>query len=425
MRQKTFWIAASCVLAMLGLRPIFSSGAAPASTEKVIYAFTGGADGGEPMSNLTLDAAGNLYGTTSGGGTGACNSGCGTVFELKRTKDGWREQVLYNFVWGKDGAGPEAGVIFDKAGTLYGTTISGGSNGWGTVFKLAPDSHGAWTESILYSFANNTDGANPQADLTFDAEGNLYGTTFAFDGYGSVFELIRQANGSWAEKTIHTFTGAPDGTNPSSAVILDSVGSVYGMTEFGGTGKCLYMEFKPGCGVVYKLSPTSDGKWTETVIYDFVRGGGSAVNPSAGLIFDSVGHLFGTTLQGGEGLGTVFDLTQSQRVWQQNVLYRFYGNPDGMQPVGKLEMNANGALFGVTSSGGNNRLGTIFELTRSTPHAWKDRVLHSFGGDIDGRNPTAGLVSDSLNHLYGTASAGGGLGCLAGEGCGIVYEITP
>jgi uncharacterized repeat protein (TIGR03803 family) len=135
MRQKTFWIAASCVLAMLGLRPIFSSGAAPASTEKVIYAFTGGADGGEPMSNLTLDAAGNLYGTTSGGGTGACNSGCGTVFELKRTQDGWKEEVLHHFV-GTDGESPGAGVIFDKAGNLYGTTTSGGSNGGGTVFKL-------------------------------------------------------------------------------------------------------------------------------------------------------------------------------------------------------------------------------------------------------------------------------------------------
>jgi uncharacterized repeat protein (TIGR03803 family) len=422
MRQKTFWIAASCVLAMLGLRPIFSSGAAPTSAYRIIYSFTGGADGGDPMSDLTLDAAGNLYGTTSGGGTGACNSGCGTVFELKRTQDGWKEQVLYSFVGGRDGAGPEAGVILDKAGNLYGTTAGGGDN-WGTVFRLAPDSHRGWTESILYTFTNGNDGANPQADLTFDAEGNLYGTTFAFDGYGSVFDLIRQANGSWAEKTIHTFTGAPDGTNPSSAVILDSVGSVYGMTEFGGTERCLYVEFRPGCGVVYKLTPTSDRNWTESVIYDFVRGGGSAVNPSAGLILDNVGHLFGTTLQGGDGLGTVFGLTQSQKVWQQNVLYRFNGNPDGRLPVGRVEMNAEGALFGATIQGGKNNFGTVFELKRSETNVWKERVLHSFGSAPDGSYPQAGIALDSRGHLYGTTSGGGGTAC--NNGCGTVYEITP
>ncbi len=174
MRQKTLWIVAGCVLAVLGLRPASSFGEAPAGY-KIIYTFTGGSDGGVPFSDLTVDAAGNLYGTTSGGGTGRG----GTVFELHRTKDGWKEEVLYNFgsVQG-DGGYPQGGVIFDKAGDLYGTTAGGGSgNNTGTVFKLSRSSNGHWTEKILYSFTGeNGDGQNPQTDLTFDAHGNLYGT---------------------------------------------------------------------------------------------------------------------------------------------------------------------------------------------------------------------------------------------------------
>lgn len=421
MRRKSFWIAASCILAMLGLRPIFSSGAAPVSTEKVIYAFTGGADGGQPLSDLTLDAAGNLYGTTSLGGS----AGNGTVFELQRSGDGWKEEVLYSFLSGTDGALPEAGVIFDKVGNLYGTTIAGGSNNWGTIFKLAPDSHGGWKESILYSFANSSDGAYPQADLIFDAQGNLYGTTFGFDSYGSVFELMRQLDGSWKESTIHQFAGAPDGGSPSSPVVLDSAGKVYGMTQVGGTGRCEYRPFYLGCGIVYELTPSSGGNWTETVVYDFARGGGFAVTPSSGLMMDSQGRLLGTTLAGGDGLGTVFEVRHLQKSWRQSVLHRFYGNPDGITPVGNVQMDAEGVLFGATSRGGKNKVGTVFELQPSETTDWNERVLHSFQGGIDGAYPQAGVISDSHGHLYGTTSQGGGSGCYNGVGCGTVYEITP
>jgi hypothetical protein len=168
-----------------------------------------------------------------------------------------------------------------------------------------------------------------------------------------------------------------------------------------------------------------DGSWTETVIYNFARGGGFAVNPSSGLILDHPGHLFITTVAGGDGLGTVVELTKSQRGWEQRVLYRFYGSPDGHMP-GKVEINA-GVGFGVTLYGGTDGVGTVFGLEHSALNGWKERVLHSFAGGSDGSGPAAGLVSDSHGHLYGTTLNGGsGTGCGNGEnGCGTVYEITP
>jgi uncharacterized repeat protein (TIGR03803 family) len=426
MRRKGFWIAASCILAMLGLRPIFSSGAAPTSTERIIHEFTGGNDGGYPVSDLTLDAEGNLYGTTAGGGI----YGWGTVFELKRTTDGWKEEVLYNFA-GKssDGGDPEAGVIFDNAGNLYGVTDGQfEGNLTANVFKLTPNS-GGWTESVLYSF--NVAPFGPQNDLVLDAQGNLFGTLSAGGiatgcsvyGCGTVFELMPQSNGSWKETTIYEFPGAPDGAIPSSGVVLDSQRNVWGMTEAGGRGKCEYVPKVAGCGIVYELTPNSDGSWKEAVIYDFARGGGFAVNPSSGLILDGASHLLATTIAGGDGPGTVLELTQSQKGWQQDVLYRFYGDPDGDTPVGRLGINSDGALFGVTFRGGKNA-GTVFELQRSQTNGWKERVLHSFVGGIDGASPQAGLVFDSQGHLYGTTGSGGG-GTVCTGGCGTVYEITP
>jgi uncharacterized repeat protein (TIGR03803 family) len=429
---------------VIGLRPVLSSSAAPASKEKVLYAFTGGADGGQPMSDLTLDAAGNLYGTTSVGGTGtACgSSGCGTVFELQRTKDGWKEQVLYSFAGGTDGIGPEAGVIFDGAGNFYGTTAGGGVGGAGTVFKLAPNSHGGWTESVLFTFPYDwSAGYAPRADLAFDAHGNLFGTASGGgtsnkgvchdNGCGTVFELTPRSDGSWTETTIYGFGGAPDAATPSSAVLLDS-SHLYGTTSYGGAGPCNVdgNRWPPnqGCGTVYKLTHNSAGNWTESVLYSFSRGLGSAVFPSSGLLLDVPGHLLGMSLVGGDGYGAVFELKQLQTKWEQTVLHRFYGNPDGRAAVGRLLMDTRHNVIGVTSYGGAKATlsdgGTVFELHR-TKDGWQERVLHSFaGGDIDGSVPKAGMVVDTQGVLYGTTHQGGGSGC-NGFGCGTVYQITP
>lgn len=429
MRRKSLWIAAGCVLAVVGLRPVFSSSAPPPSNEKVIYSFQAGSDGVYP-SDLTIDSEGNLYGTTSEGGEPTCVyygstwAGCGTVFELKRTADGWKEEILYRFnAKGNNvgGALPAAGVTFDKAGNIYGTTYGNPNEcGQGNVFKLAPDSHGGWTETVLYSFTCEGAGYNPDSDLVFDAQGNLFGTA-----QDAVFELIPQADGTWKEETLHVFNGSPDGAVLSSAVVLDSSGNLWGTSTSGGTGRCQRFVFTPGCGIVYKLTPTSGGKWTETVVYDFARGGGNAVSPSGGFILESAGHLFGTTLAGGDGIGSVFELTQAQKGWKQNVLYRFYGSPDGEFPSGQLEMNSAGAVFGVAPRGGKNGYGILFEVESSKTHGRTEKVLHSFAGGSDGAYPYAGVVSDSHGHLYGTTSVGGTGTACNNYGCGTVYEVTP
>jgi hypothetical protein len=295
---------------------------------------------------------------------------------------------------------------------------------------LSPGSHGGWTESVIYNVTCQSDGCSPQTDLVFDAQGDLFGTTSVGgtvahlcdnNGCGTVFELIPKSDGSWKEATLYEFTGAPDGGQPSSAVVLDSLGNVYGMTELGGTGNCLHIPIYSGCGIVYELTPSSGGGWTETVISDFAPGGGFAVIPSGGFILDKAGHLLGTSLAGGDGLGAVFELKQFQKGWEQKVLYRFYGNPDRKTPVGKVEMNKDGALFGVTSRGGAGKMGTVFELERSPTNGWKERVLHSFAGspDGDGSDPEAGVVSGSGGRLYGTTNTGGT------SKVGAVYEITP
>jgi len=447
MRRNHYWIGGIGTLALLAFLLVISSGAlstneaskAPAAKEKVIYSFQGGSDGALPMSDLVLDSSGNLYGTTSAGGTGVCNNnGCGTVFELKRTSSGWQEQVLHSFQGGIDGEFPQAGVIFDSSGNLYGTTNSGGSNHLGTVFKLAPNGKGGWTESILYSFVAGT---NPASDLVFDANGNLYGTTrlggvngcgTLGGGCGTVFELIRQSNGSWAESTLYQFAGPPgDGALPSSGLALDSAGNLYGLTVAGGPNNC-FLQGYPGCGIVYKLTSDGKGNWTETVLFNFARGNGFAVSPSAGLLVDEDGdRLVGTTLQGGDGAGTIFALKASDTTWKQDVLHRFYESLDGRSPAGQLIKDSQGNLFGATVAGGGATRagfggGMVFELQPNPAGPWKETILYDFTGGTDGSNPEAGLVSDGHGHLYGTTLRGG-TGTCEGEQnfCGTVYEITP
>jgi uncharacterized repeat protein (TIGR03803 family) len=434
MRRKTFWIATSCILAVASLLPVFSSGASPASKEKVLYSFMGGADGLAPVSDLTVDSVGNLYGTTEFGGTG-CSVGCGTVFELKHSQTGWQKQVIYSFTGGSDGSDPQAGVIFDNSGNLYGTTQN-------TVFKLAPNAHGSWTVSIIYDLnCSESAGCGPQDDLVFDAKGNLWGTT-AFgasgggscsdNGCGAVFELTPQTNGSWTETTLHVFTDTDgDGATPSSRVFLDSAGSVYGTTRYGGSGSCLegngVVGYFSGCGTVYKLT-RSGGSWTETVLHNFIHGGGFGKYPSGEIFLEDASHLLGLTQAGGDGLGTLFEFEDTgKRGWHQSHAHIFFGPPDdGETPTGRLIADSHGNLLGITSYGGANGRGTVFELSRLN-NGWREKVLYSFAGSPDGAIPAAGLVSDSQGVLYGTTQQGGtstGNVCNF-SGCGTVYEITP
>jgi uncharacterized protein YceK len=368
-------------------------------TESVIFNFPDYSQGGAswPVAGLVRDGSGNLYGTLSIGGPNCYSHQspheCGAVFELTPNGDGtWTEKVLHYFV-GTDGSWPEAGLIFDTAGNLYGTTVWGGSGkchddggdaGCGTVFKLTPKSDGSWKESVLHSFTGGRDGAYPIASVVVDTAGNLYGTTeyggagicpgrAVLPGCGTVFKLTPNPGGRWTETVLHRFTGHNDGGWPLANLTLDAAGTLYGTASAGGTGHCHdYYNNKTGCGLVFSLALGSGGKWAEEVIHDFYGGG---QEPAASLIFDAAGSLYSTTSYGGGGgcyglngnklgCGIVFKLVPEPRgTWTKHLLYAFTGGNDGAGPNGSLIFDAAGGLYGATGGGGTYGYGTVFEIT--------------------------------------------------------------
>jgi uncharacterized repeat protein (TIGR03803 family) len=394
---------------------------AQAQALAVIHNFTGGSDGDYPYSGVTLDRAGNLEGTASGGGINYQ----GAVYKLTHGGSGWIVSSLYEFTGGNDGAHPEARVIVGPDGNLYGTTVAGGSNnncggeypGCGTVFELSPPAticksiQCPWNETVLYRFPGGPSGGVPGAgDLVFDSQGNIYGTTEYGGGNdtGTVYELTR-SNGTWVHSVIYKFTGGQDGGYPMAGLIVDAAGNLYGTTQRGGIGNG---------GTVYELSPLGSG-WTETTLH--------AMNPAtegeyiqAGLIFDSAGNLYGAAAAGGlDGSGSVFKLTHDGADWNLSVLYYNFGVGGGGYegPAASLAVDQSGALYG-TSVGWNDgdNFGTIFKLTPSNG-GWVYKLLHQF--DItDGDYVFGGVTLDASDNLYGTAYEGGGLGG------GAVWRLT-
>jgi uncharacterized repeat protein (TIGR03803 family) len=275
--------------------------------EKVLYSFgTTTNDVLNPYASLTMDSSGNLYGTAENGGTsllheGCDESGCGGVFKLTRTGEEFTESVLYNFTGGDDGAFPNSNVIFDSAGNLYGTTTFSNAAATGTIFELSPSTGAQWTDKTLYAFTGGTDGGEPFAGLIFDAAGNLYGTTSRDGdvglcngpGCGTVFQLSPQTGGTWSFNVILTFNGS-NGANPVSNLIIDSADNLYGTTPGGG---------EDGYGTVFRLSP-SHNNWVE----EFVSfSGNNGVSPYGTLLLNN-GFLYGATQHGGHGYGVVFDI---------------------------------------------------------------------------------------------------------------------
>jgi uncharacterized repeat protein (TIGR03803 family) len=256
----------------------------------------------------------------------------------------WTEKVLHSFGSGTDGKGPLAGVIFDAAGNLYGTTYLGGTSASGTVFELTPAGGGTWTEKVLWSFGNGTDGANPQASLIFDAAGNLYGTTYQGGTAccGTAFELTPAGGGTSAETTLHAFGGGTDGVGPQAGLIFDGAGSLYGTTNGGGT----YNH-----GIAFELMPAGKGTWMEKVLHSFGNGTDGAA-PDAGTTF----------LGGSYGGGTVFRLNAQG----ETLLFSFSGT-DGAGPDAGLIFDGAGNLYGTTYQGGSEGEGTAFEITNSPP----------------------------------------------------------
>jgi len=410
MRPKKYWFTVSSPLTVLAMVLAVPAGAFAAT--KVLYKFKGGTDGGHPFAGLVFDGAGNLYGTTLQGG-GTCNGvPCGTVFELTANSDGsWSESVLHRFAGGSDGEEPFAGLTFDGAGNLYGTTGGGSITGGGSVFKMKPNFDGSWTESVLYGFCSLTqcaDGEDPEAGVIFDGAGNLYGTTYGggASGVGTVFKLTPNSNGSWAESVLHSFGGPDDGTEPVAALVFDAVGNLYGTTS-GGLGK------------VFELTPHQDGNWTESVLHSFT--GPDGAGPYAGLTFDGTGNLYGTTGGGGASNdGTVFELAlTSKGKWKETVLHSFT-KPGGANPYAPVVLDAAGNLYGTTTYGGGADDGLVFRLAPRSGGGWTYSVLHDFTGK-PAIHSYAGLVLGQAHRAYGTTAY-----CANGEKCrGVVFEVVP
>jgi uncharacterized repeat protein (TIGR03803 family) len=364
--------------------------------------------------------------------SGCTNESCGTAFELKRRYNGtWREIVLYSFCSLKycaDGNFPYGKFVSDGYGNLYGTTCCGGAGSLGTVFKLERNANGSWTHSVLYSFLfNNGDGRTPLAGVVFDANGNLYGTTLLGGayGFGAVYKLSPGGNGEWTEQVLYSFLGANmgDGDGPIAELVFDSNGNLYGTTYKGGD---------LDVGVVFELSPSANGTWVETVLHSFTGVDGDGRDPQGSLVVDTSGNIYGTTWYGGYhnkcgGCGMVFELTPNDGFWNETIVHSFDGE-DGANPVTNFVFDGEGNLYSTTNVGGADIRGTVFKMP-----PWKNgngkrgvKLLHSFTGGADGEAPTAPIIIDAKGHLYGTSSSGGGnTGCGVTNGCGTIFEIIP
>lgn len=309
------------------------------------------------------------------------------ALSLAISAQGQSETVLYSFANNSGGYNPVGSLVFDAAGNLYGTTSEGGnfegcSTGCGVAFELTPGSDGSWSESVPHAFTGGVDGANPFVGLVADGKGSFYGASGdgggSEIGAGTIFKLSPRAGGGWSTSLVHRFSGGSDGGNPYANLIIDSAGNLYGTAHHGGAGGC-------DCGLVFEMSPTAGGVWKETVLQVFNSRNGSF--PGGNLVFDPEGNLWSTTAFGGITLG-----------------------PEGLQRCG-----FNQAFCGY---------GTVFELSPTASGSWNETLVYLFQHASDGANPGAGLVMDSAGNFYGTAQSGGTpLGCDVG-GCGVVFELT-
>jgi uncharacterized repeat protein (TIGR03803 family) len=394
---------------------------------KVIYNFCSGNpnDGILPSAGLITDGNGNLYGTTPYGGIDCFHGAyaAGIVFQLAPNADGsWTENILHTF-GSEDGAIPYPPVVLDAHGNLYGmTTATQGPLPNGSVYKLSQVSSGTWRLSTLHAFSGGADGgfqtSYPSGALAFSNAGQLLGNTSGggASGRGVVFDLRPATPFYWYELVVHPFAGGADGRVPQGALTFDAAGNLYGTTALGGGNN--------DAGTVFKLTPNRGSfGWTETVLYSFQgsSNNGDGYFPDSGVILDSGGNLFGTTTFGGSGdVGTVFELTPSAGgTWTESVVYSFSG-PDGTYPHG-LTQDSSGNIYGTAEGGGPYGNGTVFELTRSGQQ-WTLQTLYAFTGRLDGGLPTGTLLLDGAGNIFGTASEGGSGGPEHG---GVVFELSP
>jgi len=438
-------VSMSTVLALVGVWLIAGAAAQATASEKVIHDFTG-PDGAQPIGELIADRSGNFFGVaqTNGTSSGACpaTGACGTVFELSPLPAGaWKRTVLHTFFCEKDGCDPLAGLVMDASGALYGTTYMGGPSGGdnkGIVYRLSKTAAGKWKYKILYSFLGLPDGQHPRCRLTFDKAGNLYGTTESGGTFtaGTAFELSPTASGFWLETVIFDFAVNSRGALPKAGAVFDAAGNLYGTTGSGGNtgGACGSL----GCGVVYEITPSTNGPWIETVLHSF--SGADGGTPYAGVTFDAAGNLLGSTYIGGDlsgcggnGCGVIYKLSPSYGgVWTETLLHAFqpgtssFAGAGGGNPYSGPTEDAAGNLYGTAATGGRGPgyFGVVYKLA-PVSGGWKETVLHAFYGGTDGGEPLSGVTLDATGNLFGTTYLSGILSDCLGNGCGVVYEITP
>jgi uncharacterized repeat protein (TIGR03803 family) len=431
------------VLAFTALMMFITASAWAGETETVLYSFPGGANGFDPSGTLAMDSSGNLYGTTVNGGISG--NGCGTVFELSPAAGGgYTETVLYTFqaTSTTDGCLPYSGVTMDSAGNLYGTTANGGNegggsacvdSGCGTVYELVRGSDGSWTEKILWNFTYGEDGGTPFTNVVFDSKGNAYGTTEAGGnaecspnigtiGCGTVYKLTPTTSGEWNESSLVVF---PDSSGKGGIIpgnlTIDKHDNLFGVTIMGGASNSC--ENENGCGSVFELVSHPDDSFTYNLLYQFANSVTDGSNPT-GLVMNGE-HLFGAAGFGGTaGDGAVWELSPSDSGWTESVLYNFQGGTDGLDPDSNLFVASNGALYGTTVYGGHNPphctagCGTLFRVANSES-GWSERVLVRFDkSNGNGYGGASVSLEDSAGNLYGVTGLGGS------SNHGIVFELS-
>jgi uncharacterized repeat protein (TIGR03803 family) len=420
----------------------FAGAANAVAAETNLYGFQCAPDGSEPLAGLVQTKSGNLLGTTFAGG----GNEAGTVFNLAPPGSGgtnWTESVLYSFDSNTeqppvtDAVHPMASLVLGHLGAFYGTGYysadSGcGGSGCGAVFAMThrptlavtPHPASVWHENVIYDFLGTPDGQNPIGKLVADFSGTLYGVTTngGAAGAGAVFKLTAPGNEgqAWTETILYSFQNQADGGFPAAGLLTDKTGALYGTTPYSG-------DF--GEGTVFKLTPpTRQGNpWTESVLYTFGLSGApdDGNQPMAGLIADSNGALYGTTIFGGtQGDGAVFMLTPpsgGQTTWTETTLYSFMNNGDGALPGAALLLQKRN-LYGTTEgTGGTGSYGSVFQLAPPAAGmtAWTETTMYKFAGTSDGKYPVSALVADSAGNLYGTAETGGP------HNCGVAFEVAP
>lgn len=389
--------SASVVLAIALALNVSVAQLALAQSLVVLHSFGGGTDGLFPSSGVIRDAQGNLYGTTLYGGV----YNLGTVFKISGRG---KETVLHSFAANSDGAVPNWGLVRDSTGNLYGTTVAGGNltcnngMGCGTVFKLDTTNK----ESVLHSFAGSPDGNFPSGVIR-DSLGNLYGTTQGGGATTNDIGTVYKLDVTGKETVLYSFTGgsigAADGAAPFGPPVRDLQGNLYGTTVQGGPNNF---------GTVYKVNAAG----SEVILYSFA-GGVDGGYPNGGLIRDSAGNLYGTTTDGGASTtGTVFKVSQTSA---KSILYSFGWNPDAQVPMSGLIQDSAGNLYGTTELGGEYGWGTVYRLDA----AGNETVLYSFTGGVDGQYALGVLARDAAGNLYGTTQRGGTYGF------GTVFKLKP